>query len=352
MRRVKLIQKFGDTVMGMTAREMLFRAVCQHRQGERRNILAYCSRRSGSTWLTNTIAAHSGCRYVGKMLLAAQGSRWRRQIPNLNRAAGYEGSKRLRQVVGFENEDLAHFESFCRNVIDCRYHLYPTLNFSAPYFHRVTDRVVFKMTTGMPMIEWFHRTFPVMTVVLVRHPVSTSLSVMERSRTLGLGWEPEPEEFLVHQGYVRANLTGEQTDFAWSIVRHGSLLERHILDWALKYLIPIKALASGRHPDWLMLTYEEMTVYPEEVVRLISERLELPDVASMLAQIRRPSRNVTANTANHVADPDYLIRRWRQRVSREDETRAFEILSHFGINIYEPGRDFAQEKFLHFGAGT
>ena len=326
--------------LDLLVRELVFRAVCRHRPGTRPNILLHCSRRGGSTWLLNTMAAHPGVRYVGQPFLKILRSRWRRRMPDLAAAAEHTGEHRFRQVIHFEGEAEERFRRLAGDVVSGRIHVYPSLAFRAPYFHRTTDRVVFQMTSGAPLIEWFDEHFPVQTVMLFRHPVPVALSTMRA------GWPPEARDFLHHRWFVDTHLDGGQVDRAESTLASGDALAAHVLDWALKMLIPFRALASGRHPGWLALTYEEAVNDPDRVLGLISERLDLPDRATMRRQMERPSRTVARATADRIDDGAYLVGRWRRRVGRAEERRLLDLVHAFGIDLYEPGRDGARAPFL------
>jgi hypothetical protein len=322
------------------ARELVFRTVCRHRQGDRPNIMLYCSRRGGSTWVLNTLAAHPGLRYVGRPFLTIHVSRWRHRMPDLTAAAQHDGSHVFRQIVHFEGDAEARFESLARDVIEARIHVYPTLAFRAPYFHRVTNRVVFQMTSGPPLIEWFDERFDVDTVVLFRHPITTSLSVINS------GWGHESQDFLLHRWFVDTQLTGAQVDLARGILADGSDLARHVLDWSLKMLVPYRALESGRHPGWLKLTYEQFVTDPESVLVAMSENLALPDIDAMRNQLQRPSRTVTAQTASHVDAPTYLLGRWRKHVDATEERDLMAIPAAFEIDLYEVGTVTARDRHL------
>jgi hypothetical protein len=328
-------------VVGLLARELAFRALCRHRQGERPNVLLYCARRGGSTWMLNTLAAHPGMRYVGRPFLTVGRSRWHRRLPDLAAAAGYEGSHRFSHVVAFSGADEARFEALARDIIDARIHVYPTLGFGRPFFNRVTDRVVFQMTGGTTLIEWFDERFDVDTVVLWRHPIPTSLSLLEED------WAPQCRDFLLHEGFRERVLTSALVDRAEAIMRDGPDLARHVLDWTLKMLVPFRAVTSGRHPGWLSVTYEQTVQEPDRMVDLLSERLDLPDRDAMRAQIRRPSRNVSSDAAGRTDDTSYLLRRWRERVDADEEQALLAIPAAFGIDLYEPGRDLAAPAFMH-----
>ena len=80
---------------------------------------------------------------------------------------------------------------------------------------------------------------------------------------------------------------------------------------------------------------------------MLSERADLPDADAMLAQVRLPSRTVTTGTAARVHNPDYLLRRWRSKVSATEETELMRIPQAFGIDVYEAGRFVPAGPFVH-----
>ena len=219
----------------LTAREFVFRLVCRPRRGTKPNILLFCTRRGGSTWFLSTLAGHPRVRFVGRPFMTCLYSRWKREIPSLAEAADYAGDYCFEIFIHFEGEAERRFREFARDIVLARRHIRPLLDFWAPYFQRVTDRVAFQMTNATAMIEWFDLHFPVTTIVLLRHPIPNALSIMEE------GWRHECGDFLNHRWFVETQLTGAQVDLARRVVSDGSLLARHVLDWTLKMLIPIRA---------------------------------------------------------------------------------------------------------------
>ena len=312
----------------MLLREMAFRAICRHRQGEKPNILLYCTRRGGSTWLLNALSAHPGMRYVGRPLLSVLDSRWHRRMPDLAAAAGHTGRHRFRQVIGFEPHQEDDFLALSRDIFSGDLPLYPSLNVRAPYFHRQTDRVVFQMTSGQSMIEWFDRNLEVATVVLYRHPIPTALSVLRE------GWTDDCADFLLHERFRETYLEPDQVALAERIMQSGSTMERHVLDWTLHMLVPSRRLQEGGGNNWLVLTYEDAVNEPDEVVRRLSCHLGLSDTVAMQTQLTQPSRTVTSSTAVHRADSSYLLDRWRHQVGPDQARRLLDIPRTFGIARY------------------
>lgn len=325
----------------LLAREMLFRLLCRHRQGSRPNILLHCMPRSGSTWILNTVAAHPGMRYVGRPFMTALRSRWRRSIPDLGQTAGAGTGHVFGNFIHFEGAAQTQFEAFARRIVMAQSHIYPTLRFRAPYFHRRTDRVIFQVHTISAMIEWFHETFHVNTAVMLRHPIPNALSIMREP------WAAEGADFLAHPWFVDTHLTGAQVDLGRRVLAEGTELERQVLDWCLRMLLPLRALEGGRHDDWLLLTYEQMVLEPEKIVRIISQRLDLPDMEAMMRQVEQPSATITPGTARRMRDRDYLLSRWRDRIGAEEERHVMRIPAAFEIDAYTTGQTMPAERLLH-----
>lgn len=323
-------------------RAIAFRLYCRHAQGPKPNILLYCTRRGGSTWLLNGLAAHPGMRYLGRPFMVLLESWWRKRVPDLDVAAGGPGSRPRRHIIHFEDDDERRFHEVAGDVVAGRIPVGPSMNIRAPYFNRVTDRLAAQMTSCTAMIEYFDANFDVATVILLRHPISNALSI-ERE-----GWEPECFEFLEHDWFRDTHLSARQVDLARRIEREGSLRERHVLDWCLKMLVPIRAFDSGHNPNWLMLSYEHLILDPARAVGRLGEVLHLSDEAAILEQLQRPSRTVTSTTAGRIDDVQYLLARWREQVDSQEEQLLMGLLEQFELDAYLFGQDAPQDRFAGY----
>ena len=331
----------GERYWGLLAREILFKTFCRHRQGDKPNLLVFCTRRGGSTWLMNTIAAHPRCRYVNRPFLTATWSRHNKQIPDLAEFAGGYAEMKPEHFIAVAPKDEAQFRSFADDLIQGRIEAYPSLNFRAPYFHRVTDRMVFQMTNSTAMIDWFEAKIWADTAILYRHPISNALSIMREN------WAPECQQFLKHQAYVSAYLDKDELGYAQAIATGGTLLEQHVLDWALKMKPLVAAPPPTQGRTRFELTYEECVIHPEDSIRQFAEAYGFEELEPMLEQVKRPSRTVTPDTASRVDDPQYVIGRWRQKVSDQEEQKLIDITHRLGVRIYNAGEDLAAPKYLH-----
>lgn len=323
-------------------REMMFRVLCKHRQGSAPNICLYCTRRSGSTWLLNTVAAHPGMRYVGRPFQTTLLGRFRNRVPDLRAAAGHHGNYFFQHFIHFEGEERDRFLNYARELLERgRVHVYPTLRFWAPYFHRITDRVIFQITNATSLIAEIDAHLQVYTAVMLRHPIPTSLSVMQR------GWTPEVKDFLLNKWFRQNVLSREQLDLASRIVESNDALLLHVLDWVFKMIIPLREIKSGNHPDWVVVTYEEMVVRPYAVLSHIAERWGLTEIDVMLQQSKAPSATVSVHTRSNIENVAWLLSRWRAEVSTKQLEKIERILQIFEVaDVYSTADIMPSERFI------
>ena len=293
----------------------------------------FCSRRGGSTWLANILASHPGVRYVGRTLSALQQSRWRSRVPSLKQAARHSDGHEFDFVAGFEGEAEQQFKRLMDDVISGKLTLNPTLAVRSPFFQRRTERIVFQITSGTPLVGWFGENFNVSIAVLFRHPIPTAMSIMRS------GWPPECEDLLLHQPFCEAHLTGEQIDLARKVLRdsNGEGLAAHVLDWSLKMLVPYREIQSERHPEWAFVAYEQLVSDRRKTIEYVAHRLNLTDVDAMDRQGASPSRSASPATVPKVQDANYLLARWCERLNPTETDALMKIPREFGIELYDSG---------------
>lgn len=320
---------FSNTVTGMALREAAFRVLCDHENGPLPNIALFCTRRSGSTWILNTLSAHPGMRYVGRPFVSAIRSRHKNLAPDLNEGkSGYENHF-FEQFVQFSDEQLTQFDTLAHKILLSEIEVYPTLRFDHEFFERKTNRVVFQVTNAIALAPRIDQKLPVQSAFLMRHPIPNALSIMN------YGWPDECLDFILNDKFRDEVLTDLQVDLSNRIIKNGDALDRHVLDWCFKNLVPHRALNSGNASDWVMMNYEETVLHPKKTIFLMAEKFNLPEVEPMLAQIRRPSATVSNNTKDMIKDKDFLIRRWEKKVDENKRKELFDILEAFEIDFYQ-----------------
>jgi len=216
------------------------------------------------------------------------------------------------------------------------------------FWHPVTDRILYKILFACEDdIDWFARRLDVCVVMLLRHPIPVALSREEFPRLQSLLVPPFSDFF-----------SAEQIDFARHIARNGSKFEIAVLDWCLQNALPLRQ----RKDDWLVLGYEQLVVDPQSVIDVLAARLDLHDPDAMARAVFRASNSTAksgADSRSVLQDPErlrenrqWLIERWKKKVSAQQEEAAYGMLERFGIDFYERGSFMPAAKHLvHAGRG-
>jgi len=219
-----------------------------------------------------------------------------------------------------------YFDGFCNGRIGFM-NPKPLHRFYRPF----TNRIVFKVIHGCEdRLNWFRDTFNGRIVYLVRHPIAVSLSR-----------EGYPTLPALMSNPYRQQFTTDQIRYAERICHSGTKLERGVLSWCLQTAVPLRHATD----DWVIASYEQLTLEPEPILQQLSVKLELPRPQHMLNQLTTPSlssRKSDGSTrrllgAEQPFRSKQLVEKWRDQVGAEDERRAMDMLRRFDIDLYQPG---------------
>jgi hypothetical protein len=172
--------------------------------------------------------------------------------------------------------------------------------------------VLVKTVFGALSSEWLAAAMDPAMVIMWRHPINIVPAWVERgypavamnalkavrARFEGTGVWPPPD--------------GEGLDpTAWAACAIGVILLE----------------AASRHPDWLVVSHEELCVDPLGAFRSVFARLELPepdDLAARLAETDRPGTGYEINRETALQP-----RRWRQRLQTSEQEIIFDTVRRF-----------------------
>jgi hypothetical protein len=131
-----------------------------------------------------------------------------------------------------------------------------------------------------------------------------------------------------------------------------SALESFVAAWGLEKAVPLRYGTDRSDAAAFVLTYEELVLTPEGVLKALAEAVHLDDVDRMREQVSVPSvvtDSSTRRTKDRIREGDRrsLVRKWKRQVSEAEENDLFAILDAFDIDVYRAGRLLSQEHFLH-----
>ncbi len=163
------------------------------------------------------------------------------------------------------------------------------------FWHLYTNRIVFKILfAGEDRINWARDQFNGHIILLLRHPIPVSLSRRKLPRLRSFLTPPYSDNF-----------SRQQLDDAQSVLDEGEYLQTAVLDWCLQNAIRLRSV----EPNWTVLSYEQLVLQPELVVRQLADTLSLPALEKMLNRIfvaSGSSGKSTEESRRVLLDPDQM----------------------------------------------
>ncbi|RKZ93466.1 MAG: hypothetical protein DRR19_01080 [Candidatus Parabeggiatoa sp. nov. 1] len=305
---------------------------CRHKKGEKRDICCFSTRRGGSTWFMEIIGVNRGIRYLNQpfSIYSAVSSHHIHLLPKTDYG----------EFIHLDKNQLEELKRFCKALFAGHVVVNTPWRIWQHEFDFRSSRLVLKIVVAKAMIDWFDSEFDVDIVYSTRHPIPVSLSIIRN------GWGLTVQAYLKNRTFMEKYLTETQINFCWDVLKKGTLLEQHVLNWTLENLVPLKLLAQ--HPDWIYVSYEKTLLEPEVVIEDLAFRLDLEDIERMKKIANIPSlstkhlstKQVRSLLLGHTRTPEqtqFLIERWKKDVSPDEEKRAMEILEKLEAPVYVYG---------------
>lgn len=314
--------RYVTRALRATAREAIWAATCRHVQGDEPNIFLFATRRGGSTFAMELIAANRGVRPMNQPLET--------QSDNLTMAQALEIPRFGQgQITSLDDHDAERLRVLVERIFAGEVVINAPTKFWRRDVDFVSNRIVLKLTDCKPVIGWFDETFDADIVYLTRHPIPQSLSCIRNAWTLTAGAHLDDPRF------VDANLDDAALALSHDILAGGDELQKFCLNWALENVAPIRLLPT--HPNWLHVRYEDCAIDPEGTLRTIAERLRLHDVERMNDVVDRPSQSSRRSTsatraAIESGDGRSQALGWRDTIGVDDERRCNSMLEALGID--------------------
>lgn len=306
-----------------TAREAVWLAACRHRQGPKPNICLFATRRGGSTWAMELIAANRGIRPLNQPLATLSRNVTYAQMLEIPRF--HEG-----QITSLPGATADRMTDVVGRILTGRMVVNAPTKFWSREFVATSDRLVLKITDAKPVIDWFDATFDVDIVLLTRHPVPQALSCIRN------GWTLTTESHLRDPHFVEANLDAKAEALANDVLAGDDELAKFVVNWALENVAPLRLLPE--RPAWTHVRYEDCVTRPEQVLERLADRLKLDDQDRMQATLSRPSGSSRRSQADTVAAissgrAGAAASAWREKVDPDQLAGIEALLEGLGIDL-------------------
>lgn len=193
-------------------------------------------------------------------------------------------------------------------------------------FHKAA---VIKDPTSKFVAERLYLKFGVRPVVLVRHPTSWIASLKR------VGWWPGTREFANQAELVEAHFSDDR-DFlntTWS-----SNLKKSAAHWRASYKMLLEQ--ADCHPDWQVVTHEELSSSPVAVFKRLYGQLDLPWSSRIERSVGRRTKgsNSTEASSGRVMDLSRdsanIFEKRRDSLTREERREIFGIVEDIAMQVY------------------
>ncbi len=302
----------------------------KHNQGTQKNIILLTSRRGGSTLLTQIISASSD-----KLRVIDHAFGWtradyyeRRFLPNCP----------AEQIISVDSQIESYLNLLETGELITKTHWNPF----DPDFIKESDQLLYKITSAKALFDYFYELDRFKIIYQIRHPFSNALSLTK------LGWQPTARAYLLNEGFCTKYLSVDQIAYSNKLLNSNDLLAQHVLSWCLENMAVLKSNYLSSVP---VLSYEELVLNPEETISVLCQRLDINFNNTMYEILQNPSRSSALSTSNTKSaikrnDRNYLIARWQDKISDEQQKSLWEILDTMEISAYKADDPVAKIKLV------
>jgi hypothetical protein len=231
-----------------------------------RPILVTGSHRSGSTWVGKMIASHPRVAYVEEPFNAHV----RAECP----------VRHMWHLV--TEEDEAAFRAYVGGVLRFRHPWGESLR-GGPAARWLADaafgtllglwrrlrgaRPLLKDPIALFSAEWLAETFGMDVVVLIRHPAAFASSLKR------LGWTFPFPDLLAQSRLLKGPLAPFEDDIRRVYAAPEDVIDHAVLIWRILHYTILKYRL--RHPEWVFVRHEDLSLRPAEEFRALFDRLGL-----------------------------------------------------------------------------
>jgi len=314
------LKETSRSLLKAVVRNLCKKYFCMHKP--RSNpIFIFAMPRGGSTWLMEIISSQKGFRYISEPF----------QLKN------YLVQKYLQincwnDLYMRTNDDviIQYLKNIESNHLTFKNPI-PGSRFWRPY----TYQTVFKVINGCEdRLDYIVNTLNGHTIILLRHPIAVSVSRKVLPRL---------------NAYVKSDyadfFTEKQIHFAHQIISKGSYLAKAVLSWCFQASVPLRNINDNVH----VLTYEQMVLEPDKVIYYLNNWLGLKEISKLRRQFNVPSRTANLSfekSSKYIKNQDVqtIVRKWSDKVDKNQERNLLKILDVFEIDAYRQG-EFTSSKY-------
>jgi Sulfotransferase family len=279
-----------------------------------------------------TGAHRSGTTWVGKMLALARGLQYIHEPFNPVAPAGVCAADFDHYFVYVTRCNETRYLSPLSRTLAFRYSWLAaaretgTLRGARRAIHEGLEWEWARLRSARPLVkdplallssEWLAERFGMEVLVMIRHPAAFVSSVKR------LDWQYSFAELLADRQLMTDHLSGFETELHDHVRRPQDILSQAVLTWRVLY--SVVATFRGRHPEWLFVRHEDISLEPTRLFGEIYRRLHLDLTERVLREIEEHSGSANPHEVES-AYSTYVnsranVSNWHKRLSNDEIVR-------------------------------
>ena len=306
----------------------------KYKQGDRKNILLYATRRGGSTIVMQLLSVDEDTRDISEPfeLFHTNNLKGKIKLKSLP-------SKYFSQYITLNKSEEKQVLNYLSSLLSGKYQEFQV------YYK--ANRTVVKIVNALPLIDFFSEKLDVYTLYFVRHPIPQALSIVKNK------WGITAKAYLADKLFCDNYLTQTQIEFCKKILNECTYLEQAALSWCLENLFPLKFSKTEK----MILTYEELVLNTDKVINYLFDNLHISNKKAMFDILRKPSRSShlslsSTKEAIFNQDKTKIVGRWESEISQTDKAKVQIILDKFDIFEYKADSILPSKSLLLFKNAT
>lgn len=295
------------------------------------HIFLFSTRRGGSTLLSNVIYSQPGFNYINQPFDLYQANPHKHLLPRVKSS----------QFIYLNERQRSAFKNYFDRLLTREYVFDSQWQLWDKNYHWKWSCYVVKILSAKAMIEWFEETYATQAKIVysTRHPIPVALSIIQRKT-----WGVIAEAYLSNAHFVEQYLSERLVAFGYDILKQGSLLEKHVLEWCLENLVPLR---KWPEKSWVTVSYEKLVTEPEQTAKRLCCKLSLRNWGKMVEVIGKPSYSTTWPSQKSILTkgPEARLSSWKKKIDEDMVKRIACILDNFEIDLYKADDLFPKHEF-------
>jgi sulfotransferase family protein len=300
-----------------------------HLPDGRPDIFLFSSPRSGSTWLLELILTQPGYKPSDEP--------FNLRVSAINKHLLSKGINDWHGLYNKKNTQI--IEDYLQGIRQ------GAIGITNPFFYKnhnriITRSVIFKILHACEdRANQISDSMNAKKIYLIRHPIPVSLSRKQL---------PRLNAFI--ESDFKTQLTTEQFQYSTEIINSGTDLQKNMLDWCIQNSVILNQI----NDDWSLITYEQLVLDPEPVIKNLTANLNLPYPKLIRKQLKIASNSThqSDKTTQGVLEnreseqsKNWLVNKWKDKISTEDEEAIMSMLNIFNIDVYKKGDALPDKKY-------